>query len=159
MAQIDSFELRMTLGNASFEASGPVDAVMTAFEEFKGLLGTKPPAPENVPTQHEPPAGNGSSTPTTTATTELPLAQFVGRDEIKSNAQIATAIVAWAADREDKVSLTASEIRDRWRQKTSIKLPQNLPRDIKSAVRKGWLEKDGDAFSASGYGRREIGLA
>lgn len=38
-------------------------------------------------------------------------------------------------------SFTSQDVR-RWYKKFSQKLPQNLPRDIKEAVRRGWLEEE-----------------
>ena len=158
MAQSDAFELSMTVGNSTFSASGPVKAVMDAFGEFKALLTEEPAKPADVPAKEDPPGAASVSGPTQSSTTGVPLAQFVGREDLKGNAQIATAIVAWAADRESKASLTIPEIRDYWSKKTSIKLPQNLGRDVRAAAKKGWLEQSGDGYSASGYGRKTLGL-
>jgi hypothetical protein len=153
----NSLDLSITLGGTSFQASGPAAVVMKALEEFKGMASLAP-VEEGEPEARTPGNGTASAKPQKSSVSKVPLPQFLASDQIKGNPKIATAIVAWAAAHENKASLTIGDIRQYWK-KTTVKAPSNLPRDLTSAEKNGWLDREGKSFSVNGYGRKAIGLS
>lgn len=151
-----NLSLSITLGGASFEAAGPANLVMQVLEEFKTLVSTAPAMAGAAPAGA---ANPGTATgPQTSAASKIPLPQFLSSKAISGNAKIATAIVAWAADHENKSSLSASEIKSYWKN-TTVKVPGNLTRDIDSAKKQGWLTAEGRTYVVTGFGRTAIGLS
>jgi hypothetical protein len=153
-----SFNLSVTIGDAAFTASGAPDLVMQAFGDFK-LLVESPRAKRTVQERdkEQPDAADGEAPtgPKQSEATDKPLPQVVAA--IKGNAKVATAIVAWAADHEDKSSLTVSEIKGYWR-RTNLRVPANPNRDVEKAAKEGWLHRDDSNYTVTGFGRTEVGL-
>ena len=153
MTQDNQLSLSITLGSASFVASGPAALVMTAFDHFEGLVDT-------APLEDSSGAADGTETdaaptgPKNSAASKVPLPQFLGA--IDGNDKIATAIVTWATDHEKKVKLTASQIKAYWKD-TNVKVPANINRDVERAKKQGWLTRDGNEYSVTGFGRTAIG--
>lgn len=153
----ETFSVAITLGTASFEASGQVEFVMQALDVFKSMASSPLPSEtEEVPGA----AGDGAAptAPQQSAASKVPLPQFLASDAIKGNAKIAAAIVAWAADHENKAALTAPDIKRYWRN-TNVKIPANINRDVDGAQKHGWLSKDHNSYSITGFGRTAIGLS
>jgi hypothetical protein len=153
----DAFNLSVTIGDATFTASGAPDLVMQAFGDFKTLLESPPagstrksPAKTPKHTDGEAPTG-----PKQSEATDKPLPRVVAG--LTGNATIATAIVAWAADHESKPSLTVQDIERYWR-RTDLKVPRNPHRDVESAAKRGWLHREDNSYSVTGFGRTEVGL-
>lgn len=148
-----SFELSVALGDSSFRAAGSPGLVTEAFEEFQKLLqqsSARPPA--SVAGNTTAPKSNGGSSG------KVSLPQLIKERGFKKNAEIAAAIVIWASDHDGKPSLTAPEIRTLWKG-TPIKPPGNVNRDVETAAKQGWLEKNGRGYAPSAYGRAELGLS
>lgn len=156
-----NLDLFITVGDATFHATGPPELVMQAFAEFKVLTAIAPPGKPKPQSKEDTPEdddGARAIAPQTSVASKVPLPKFLESDEIKANPAIATAIVVWAADHEGKPSLTTREIERYWKD-TRLKVPGNTSRDIGVAMKNGWLIKsDGNTYSASGYGRQAIGL-
>lgn len=163
-------DLSVTVGGASFTGAGPADVVMAALERFSALVaehGFAPPPASSVgeiqddagadAAQDEEPAATATP-PRESAASKVPLPKFLESDKIKTNSEIATGIVVWAADHDGKPSISTGDIERYWKG-TRLKVPANTSRDISKATRKGWLVKgDGNTHSASGYGREAIGM-
>jgi hypothetical protein len=148
-------ELEVSRGNASFRAAGPFKLVMEAWEKFENDTATTTSK-----------GGGGTEvkrrqgdSPSPSNLKKDPLSKVIARDEIKGNAEIVTAIIAWAKDRDDKNSLTKADIETYWKDKTNEKVPKNLSRDIAAAVKKGYLDGSEGNYRVLGYGRRELGLS
>lgn len=167
--EMEQLDLSVTLGGASFSGTGRADRVMAALERFSELVAEHGAAPPPSPaiaatdgsgaggeTQDEP--EEAPTPPRDSAASKVPLPKFLERPSIQGNSKIATAIVIWAADHEQKDSLTKGEIEKYWKG-TRLKVPGNTSRDIGDAVKAGWLLRDGRKLSASGYGREAIGLS
>jgi hypothetical protein len=165
----EQLELSVTLGAASFTGSGPADQVMAALERFSALMadhataasedsaGAAAGAPAD--SSSEPDAGTAAPTPPQQSTaSKMPLPKFLERDSVKSNPEVATAIVVWAADHDGKASVGTADVERYWKG-TPLKVPANLPRDISKAVKSGWLIRDGKELTATGFGREAIGLS
>jgi hypothetical protein len=165
----EHLDLSVTVGGASFTGTGPADRVMAALERFSALVaeyGVAPPAGTSGEQAAADAAGAGetdepaaaATPPQESAASKVPLPRFLESDAIKGNSKIATAIVVWAADHEQKDGLTTGEIEKYWKS-TKLKVPRNTSRDIGAAVKEGWLHRDGRTLSATGYGREAIGLS
>jgi hypothetical protein len=164
--ETEHLELGVTLGGASFTGAGRAERVMDALDRFLGLVeqygvAPPPPAPTGATIDEDAAAAAGAEVaatpPQESPASKLPLPKFLERDSIKENPEIATAIVVWAADHEQRESLTSGEIVSYWKG-TKLKLPGNTSRDIGKAVKAGWLLREGRNLSATGYGREAIGL-
>ncbi len=143
-------------------------SALARFSELVAKHGTTAPPPQastndaaesSSPAPAEAPAGEAATSPQLDSpASKVPLPEFLERNAIRENPRIATAIVVWAADHDEKRALSTAEIRDYWKG-TRLKVPtKNISRDIGKAVRSGWLTREGTAVIATGYGRRAIGL-
>jgi hypothetical protein len=154
MSASGALELSITLGDATFTASGSSDIVMSALTEFKAMLGDTPSAKREARKPHtEGEETNGKQEKKTV----LPL--FIKDRNPKGNPLTATAIVAWAqlhGDRPD--GITAAEALKLWKT-TSMKPPGNLSRDMASAAKDGLLEKKGPTYTTTGHGKTQLGLS
>lgn len=152
MPERSGFELNITVGDSSFQASGDADVVMKALGEFKSLVGDAPKVKretKKTPDESDDQAGDGKSI-------VLPL--FIKERNPKGNPLTATAIVAWAQLHGGKPQgVTASEALALWKT-TSMKAPGNLPRDLTSAAKDGLLEKKGRTYTVTGHGKTQLGL-
>jgi hypothetical protein len=158
-AESKRFELEVTRGDASFRAAGPYDLVMEALAKFESETASAPSKGKTRSATAKQRASEQKPSEPPADLKKDPLSQVIKRDEIKGNAEIATAIVAWAEARENKKSLTKAQIGDYWKSKTTRKVPRNLSRDIATAVKKGYLDADDEGnYSVIGYGRQELGL-
>ena len=138
----NQFDLSITVGDATFTASGPSTLVMKALDEFKGLVATPPPRRQQREKADEA-KGDTSVGDGTGAIPGIdkPLSVFVKRTWANQAAK-ATAIVLWARERDKKPSLKPGEIEDYWR-KTPGKAVKNPAQVCSDAVKKGWLHGEG----------------
>lgn len=149
----DTLEITLSLGDASFQASGNGDRVMAALNEFKLLLDSSPqPKRETKPKDGNGGGGGGGGGGDTKGT---PLGVFTNRSWENQGAK-ATAIVLWARDNEQKASLTPNEVVAYWR-KTAGKTPGNPTQVCQSAEKKGWLHNEGGGrYSVTGHGEEMV---
>jgi hypothetical protein len=156
-------ELRfaVALGDLSFSAEGDRDAVFAAWKEFlanaavrtKSAGSAAPPATANTP-----PSPAGNSRGVQTDSTEEPLNLFLERTgRSSSNPQIATAIVLWAKRTKRLDEIEPSDVKEFWRD-TKHKVPGNVPRELATAVKEGWLTRAGGGrYRITGHGESFIG--
>ena len=146
------FDLSITLGDATFQASGESTLVMKALGEFKALVEAGPkPRRQAAPKNGRPDDASGGEA----ADISEPLAVFAKRNWSNQAAK-ATAIVMWAKKNENKNALKPSEIETRWR-KTSGKVPANLPQVCKTAETSGWLHNEGKGqYAVTGHGEEMV---
>jgi hypothetical protein len=141
MAEASELEISITLGAASFTASGRAEQVMVALDRFTELLASadleiaEPAAgEEGEPAATVKPAKAGEKEP-------LPI--FLRARTIKGNMEAAAAIVAWAQKHEGKTQgLRSSEIATYWRG-TNLKEPGNIGRDLGNAVKDASMKSTG----------------
>jgi hypothetical protein len=151
-------EISIGLGPATFSAAGEASVVMDALEKFTSL------AQGAELTLDEPEAAGGSegepAAPVKPATTQEKqvLPEFLSGRSLKGNAEVATAIVAWAQKYDGKpMGLRRSEIAGNWRN-TRVKEPGNLGRDLGTAIKAGLLHREGGQYTVTGFGKTTIGL-
>ena len=157
-----SVEVVMRNGQQLFEARGSVAHVQHFFDEYLQRMSRGAPqvsggdfSPDKAPAMlgGGTPAGSRASNDSREVG---PLPVFLSeREHLKTNPEIATAIVYWAAARGDEEGLTSADVERHWKQ-TRLKAPSNLSRDLSNAVKNGWLEKEGRVFRATGYGKATI---
>ena len=147
----------MRLGEDSFSASGKPDLVLKAYEDFKALTGHgRDDQPPRV-------AAKRAVRSTQTEThDEVLLQEFLAALNLHGNGQVGAAILSWAAQHGEKQKLTTLELHELWEQ-TEHKVPapaSNIPRDLTSVIRKGWVKKEGkgqgQTFHAQAYGQKEV---
>ncbi len=158
MADASELEINIALGSASFGASGKAPIVMDALGRFAELVSSRNDSDDLTDDQGveegEPPA---KVTPAKEGRKE-PLPVFLKACKTSGNAQIATAIVAWAQKFKGKDSgLKRGEVADHWRQ-TKLKEPGNLGRDLGTAIKSGLLHRDGGYYTVTGFGLETIGV-
>jgi hypothetical protein len=158
MADASELEINIAIGSASFSASGKASTVMDALGRFAELVNSRNDSGDLLDDQGgeegDPPA---KVEPAKEGRKE-PLPVFLKACKTSGNAQIATAIVAWAQKFERKDSgLKAGEVADRWRQ-TKLKEPGNLGRDLGNAIKAGLLHRDGGYYTVTGFGLETIGV-
>jgi hypothetical protein len=163
--QSRSLELSVTLGEASFSASGDTEVVLKTFADFKEWATASPSESPGTPKRTKPKfeGGNGGDPgkdekPVLAAKTSLPLKPYVDRFTLKNNRMKGTAILAWSAESGGKAQLTAAGVLDLWK-KTGFRAPSNLGnlgRDLRDAATEGWLDLHGtgrdQTFSINTYG-------
>jgi len=153
----DSLELKLAVGDATFEAVGDPDRVMSALAEFKTLVEAdqRPPRKVTKVADHKDDGKTGTgSDQADTMDASKPIGVFVKRK--LTQAGKATAIVYWVREREGKASLKPSEIESYWR-KTPGKVPSNPPAACSGAESKGWLHNEGQGqYSITGYGEEML---
>jgi hypothetical protein len=161
--QSGNLNLSVSIGSASFSASGDKQVVLDAYEDFKALLESLPvPAPtREAPASPAPDAGaappDGAAVASVKSPTSLPLKPYLEGLTLKGNKEKATAIVAWSAESGEKAALTVTDVEKLWK-KTPFRAPANLPRDLRKAEAEGWIERQGKdgspeaTYSINGYG-------
>jgi hypothetical protein len=152
-----SFALDVRFGEDSFSASGKPDLVLKAYEDFKALTGHGG--------DHPPPivaAKRAARSTQTNTHDEVLLQEFLTTLNLKGNGQVGAAILAWSAQYGEKEKLTVLELHELWEQ-TEHRAPSpasNIPRDLASAIKKGWVKKEGkgqgQTFHAQAYGQKEV---
>jgi len=144
-AEPGAFELSITIGDASFSASGPSDLVLSSFAEFKELVasGAKPPARTPKPAAVSADNQNApDGTVETRQVTTRALKPFLGEHTLKGNKEKITAILAWSAERDgEKDKLSRDELKTLWKQ--TGKVPAGFSRDLRAAEVEGWIESEG----------------
>lgn len=156
----------MTIGNASFSASGQTQVVLDAYADFKELIGPdgalSPDPPSTKTARSRQPSSRTTPEPESTVTSEevkaptsLPLKPYLGRLKLPGNKEKATAVLAWSAESGGEAQLTIAEI-EALMKKGGFKAPKNLSRDVRKAETEGWLDSTGTGPSAkffiNGYG-------
>jgi hypothetical protein len=145
------FQLSITIGDASFQATGEAELVMQALAEFKTLAETATPLKRQRSAKEKTSADDTSDGGDGAGDTSQPLPVFVKRNWPSQSAK-ATAIVMWARDNDNKASLAPSEVEDYWR-KTPGKVPTNPPAVCKGGQKQGWLHNEGKGhYSLTGHG-------
>jgi hypothetical protein len=160
-APTGSFDLSVSLGEASFSASGKPDLVLKAFEDFKALTGHADVAQQASAGRRTTSAKRASSASPPSGDLSLPA--FLARLKIKGGAQVGTAIIAWSAQYDGKDRLTPKEVEVLWK-RTKYKVPStvgNLTRDLNKAVKAGLLRKDEQGrgkvvFYADAYEQQQV---
>jgi hypothetical protein len=155
----DTLELSISLGGASFSASGETSVVLGAYADFKSLIGQRADPIHEKPTNRREDAEGSTSTASdgVRSTTSLPLKPYLAQCTLRGNKEKATAILAWLASSDQQAALKLTEIEDLWR-KTGLKPPSNLARDLAAAESEGWIDAQGKArspvrtYSINGYG-------
>jgi hypothetical protein len=161
-----SLRLEVALGDASFSAEGDADRVMDAFQTFRDdfLMDKrhvedthkpeKPKAPD--PQSETKPgangAGDGKADPDAAFAKGKPLGVFLNEKNPKGNAATAVVMAVWANANEKKSAFTIDLMEDLWR-RSPRKKPTNVPRDLREASKKGWLNEAGrGTYSLPTYG-------
>jgi hypothetical protein len=155
MADTNGFELNITVGDSSFQASGEADLVMKALAEFKTLVADTP-APKRKPVEKAPPPGGGQGTGAGGAGSgeKVPIAIFLRRSWPNQAAQ-ATAIFAWAKRFDGKEKLKPGEMEAYW--KKVAKKPGNPTAVCQRAEKEGWLSAEGGGYySITGHGETMV---
>lgn len=156
MADSGSLELNVTLGDATFQASGASEVVMNALAEFKALVGQTPPSIKRKTKDAD--ADNRAKGEGPEEGKKLVLPLFLKEKNPRGNPLTATAIVAWAEVHDGKTDgITAAEALRLWKS-TSMKPPGNLARDMASAAKEGLLDKSGRTYTLTGHGKTQLGL-
>jgi hypothetical protein len=145
-----SLDLKITLGDATFEAAGDAGTVMKALGEFKALVESGERPKRHAPARDKEPKGEEDGGPAK----GQPLPVFVRRNW-PDQASKYTAIVLWARENESKPSLTGAEIDKYWK-KTPGKAPVNPSQTCKNAESKGWLQKVGGKWEITGHGEEMV---
>lgn len=159
------FTLSITLGDASFSASGDSQLVLDAFAEFKELARSAPKR-RNTPPQHDQSVDKADEVPASdtggASDEDLPLPAFLATLKLSGNTQIGTAILDWSKRYANKDTLTSAELYDLWGS-TSYKPPSrvaNLTRDMKKAGQQGWIKVSGKGsdlkFQAYGFTTKTV---
>lgn len=169
-------KLEVAFGSAHFSSSGDGELVLRAFEEFKKQLANTPTVQQNHIGVQEArgtrddqtvfsglsgeasPAGSTGTEHTTVAATVAaePLPLFLNKRNLKGNAEIAAGIAVWASTYKRQSELDTETFQNYWRL-SGRKTPSNIPRDVKTAAKEGWLEQLGSRkYILTSYGERFV---
>lgn len=165
----DQVQVAFSLGENSFSASGSTEVVEAMLAEFKQLLSAG--VPEAGPKNEESSAGatrrkapkrakrkpDASSNQDPIDPSQVTLPQLLAEGDFGTNDKVGAAIVIWAEAHEGHKGLSKDQVEAFWG-KTTQKKPSNLPRDLRNAVKKGWIEEKDGAYFGQGYGRSQLGL-
>jgi hypothetical protein len=160
----EPFSLTVTLGTATFAASGRPELVKEAFDDFKQLLKQR----AESATRDTDTGDSSGARPTKRAPTAhsahdhadgpaLPLPAFLRTLTLPGNKEVSAAIVAWSDKYGEQKILSAAEIGTLW--KTTARKPPssapNLVRDVRAAAKQGWIHTTGSGsslkFNATGF--------
>ena len=166
-------QVAFSLGENSFSASGSTEVVEAMLAEFKQLLSTdvgetaseteqssggatrrKPSRRAKQRAKRKPDAPSDQD-PIDPSQATLP--QLLAEGDFGTNDKVGAAIVIWAEAHEGHKGLSKDQVEAFWG-KTTQKKPSNLPRDLRNAVKKGWIEEKDGAYFGQGYGRSQLGL-
>ena len=150
------FRLDVTLQNrGSFSASGNGDLVLRAFDQFReevkvpaASLSETPSDTVTLDAKTETAAPNGSApaaiagTPAKPGVPSLPLPVFLRDKAPKNNAEAVAVIAVHAKQYRGTEEFTIKSIGELWRG-SGRKAAGNLGRDIDTAVKSGWLHRQG----------------
>jgi hypothetical protein len=158
------FSLDVTLGQASFSASGSSQDVLTAFADFQELIaapsqtsqdgfndnGSNANGREQFPLVH--PLSSDEE-----QEEKVPLRVFLDSKVLpRGNSVIALGLATWAKRYNDTDQVDAETMKQLWRV-SGKKIPTNIPRDLNTAASEGWLERRGKgSFSVTSYGERHF---
>lgn len=155
-------EVSISLGSASFSASGATEDVLGLYEDFKDLAKAKTSTTASKSkTDLSRRAADGDSRSAVKTSTSLPLKPYVARLNLSGNKEKATAIIAWSAESGHEPALNIGDLKKLWK-KTPFKMPANVARDLGKAEVEGWLEREGKAgspeakYSITGYGEDAV---
>jgi hypothetical protein len=145
------FKLEVTLhGRGSFAASGDGDLVLRAFEQFREEVqgpATSSPEPAANTTkgteadEPAPAAGAAASAPKPGAPS-VPLPVFLREKAPKNNAEAVAVIAVHTKQSQGTEEFTNKSMGELWRG-SGRKAAGNLARDIDTAVKSGWLHRQG----------------
>lgn len=158
------FSLDVTLGHASFSASGSSQDVFTAFSDFQELIAVPSQTPpngfddkgNNADSQDHLPAAPPRSGDEEQQE-KVPLRVFLDSKELpRGNSVIALGLATWAKRYDDTQQVDAEIMKQLWRV-SGKKIPTNIPRDLNTAASEGWLERRGKgSFSVTSYGEKHF---
>ena len=142
------FTLDVTLGQASFSASGTSEDVLNAFSDFQDLLSApKLKSVVDVPNGTDEGKHTSALAPAApplhpdSKTEKIPLRVFLDSKVLqRGNAVIALGIAIWAKRFNDTGEVDAEIMKQHWRM-SGKKIPTNIPRDLNTAASEGWLER------------------
>ena len=151
------FQLSVTLGTASFSASGDATLVLQTFAEFKELAAT--PNVSRAKPQQSVEQPESKHDAEVKRSTTLPLKPYLSNYKLPGNKHKTAAVLAWSAESNGKRALTLAELEALWK-RTSFKMPKNLGRDVRAAREEGWLDSEGtgraELFSINGFGEDAV---
>ncbi|MBP1137337.1 hypothetical protein JOE31_003569 [Arthrobacter sp. PvP023] len=158
------FNLDVTLGQASFSASGSSEDVLNAFADFQELIASPPL--QNIGSSSDgasrasddellpivPPLQGGDA-----EDERVPLRVFLDAKVLpRGNSVIALGIATWAKRYDNTYEVDAETMKQLWRI-SGKKIPTNIPRDLNTAASEGWLERRGKgSFSVTSYGEKHF---
>ena len=149
------FHFEVSFDGPSFSAAGDADFVFKAWGDFleKVVAGN-----HDKPKQPNSDHSNGHREAPARDETREPLSVFLDRTgKTDSNPKIATAIVLWTKQHEQKEEIGPNEVKELWR-RTKCKVPGNVPRELGKAVKEGWLDRVGEGrYRMTGHGEEFIG--
>jgi hypothetical protein len=154
-----SLRFEVSFDELSFIADGDRDSVFAAWKEFLQHVAAnrraKPLASSALlKTTTQTPASTPSG-----QSDEEPLNLFLERaGRTDSNPQIGAAIVLWAKRWRGLEELEPNQVKEFWRN-TKHKVPGNVPRELGTAVKEGWLSRAGTGrYRITGHGESFIGV-
>jgi hypothetical protein len=151
----NELEINVTLGSASFSASGGADRVMAALEKFREIVAGTDFDSEGAEGNQE-----AAQVKPAMSNQKEPLPVFLDKRTLGDNAARATAIVAWAQKHDGKTGgLRPAEIAENWRSTKMREPGRNLSRDVQKAVKRGMLVREGGSYKVTGFGEGQIGLS
>jgi hypothetical protein len=147
------FEFTASFDGLSFSASGDKASVFKAWNEFLENAVIRERSSVTTPTGR-----NADSKLAQQRSGIEPLTVFLERaGKTDSNPKIATVIVLWAKRHEQREQIGPNEVKELWR-RTKYKVPGNVPRELASAVKEGWLDRAGGGkYQITGHGEEFIG--
>ena len=158
------FSLDVTLGQASFSASGSSQDVLTAFADFQELIAVPPlRSADGFNDKGDNPDSQELLPPTPPRSGDeereekVPLRVFLDSKVLpRGNSVIALGLATWAKRYDDTQQVDAETMKQLWRV-SGKKIPTNIPRDLNTAASEGWLERRGKgSFSVTSYGEKHF---
>ena len=167
--RMSSLELEVSIGSATFAASGHGELVINAFADFQSLLRELPDLLQNFPSaplvEQSPPIENVETRAGTVQgdlhnksnESDEPLPIFLRkRPGIKTNASVAAGIVVWSKRHRGIEELSIDEVKNWWSQ-SGRKPAGNLRRDLGKATTEGWLRRlESGAYAPTVYGENYL---
>lgn len=152
-----TLDLSITVGDATFQASGPADLVMQALAEFDKLAassrhrgaGADPTSKGTGGRRAGGPSGGEAPTGD-----KVPFGVFMKRKFPNQHA-MAAAIFTWAKRYDDRKTLKPGEMETYW--KKVAKKPGNTTQVCLNAEKQGWLENvGGGQYAVTGHGEKMV---
>lgn len=168
MGDDTALTLDVSVGHASFSASGVSADVLKAFGDFQSLLasGIEAQQPEDIEDRPRPDeqgsggnkAANEEVEGVVPLTEKVPLRIFLDSKKLpRGNTVLALGIALWAKRYVGVNEIDAESAKVYWRD-SGRRIPANISRDLGAAATEGWLERlpTKGQFSATSYGERHF---